>query len=619
MQAAEVLDEILTVVPRNLSSTGELQSQVQRRVLDALSAQVTLDGTSTTVIDIRKLGLETLHTILQFSGHTLVIGWDTIFGMLGNVCKPVAIPISSTVDDVVSIKSPVSSVPSTPQRFRPPPLQTKNNSVLVRIAFQSMTLMCDSLDVLSPEHLRLCITTLGLFGRQPDTNIALTAAESLLWSVSDSVQAKRSDPAKEEEYNQLWMFLLLELLGLCSDSRPEVRNGSIQTLFRTLQFYGATLSADTWNECMWKIVFPLMSTLTSAVEQSLVIMSPVPAPGTSYSVPASKSWYETKTLAFQSIASILNDFLVSKIMDLEDYERAWARFLQIVTDSVLADDRTTSTAALRCLEKGLTSMSAAEAKATAVADQSREQIWTSCDKIGSAIDQSVPPAPAFTQECLQAFVDVLKGLHAASQSKWDVARHKRCLAILKAVIMYSGSPDYRPDIDGLTPVQSAVVDTVLGFDLQSAGLPSLVLTDLSEFATLAFLAAFDVPDANPAVDSRRPPRRVTYIALAKKVMPVLVEIYSRFKTTVEVYEDGTVDSILSVSRLVTFANHISLTTGSRHIRSPSSSSMTVLRPPSLATTPRYGRRRRRVCCRSSKTARSSFPNLAKVRTGRAQA
>ncbi|KAF8606647.1 hypothetical protein BDV93DRAFT_553804 [Ceratobasidium sp. AG-I] len=542
MQAAEVLDEILTVVPRNLSSTGELQSQVQRRVLDALSTQVTLDGTSSTVIDIRKLGLETLHTILQFSGHTLVIGWDTIFGMLGNVCKPAVVPTSSTVDDVVSIKSPVSSVPSTPQRFRPPPLQAKNNSVLVRIAFQSMTLMCDNLDVLSPEHLRLCITTLGLFGRQPDTNIALTAAESLLWSVSDSVQAKRSDPAKEEDYSQLWMFLLLELLGLCSDSRPEVRNGSIQTLFRTLQFYGATLSADTWNECMWKIVFPLMSTLTTAVEQSFDIMSPEPVPST-YSIPVSKSWYETKTLAFQSIAAILNDFLVSKIMHLEDYERAWARFLQIVTDSVLADDRTTSTAALRCLEKGLMSMSAAEA--AAIADQSKEQMWSSCDRIGSAIGQNAPPTPAFTQECLQAFVDVLRGLHTASCSKWDLGRYKRCLWILKAVVMYSGSPDYRPDVDGLTPVQSAIVDTVLGFGLDFPGLPSLVLTDLSEFATLAFLAAFDVPDANPVPDSRRPPRRVTYIALAKKVMPILVEIYGRFKTTVEVYKDGTVDSILS--------------------------------------------------------------------------
>ncbi|KAF8754296.1 C-terminal region of Mon2 protein [Rhizoctonia solani] len=497
MQAAEVLDEILTIVPRNLSTTGELQPQVQNRVLDALSAQVTLEGQSSTAIDIRKLGLETLHTILQFSGHTLVTGW---------------------ADDVISMKSPASSVPSTPRLFKPPPLQPKNSNVLVRIAFQSMTLMCDNLDALSPEHLRLCITTLGLFGRQPDTNISLTAAESLLWSVSDSVQAKRSDPEKEEEYSQLWMFLLLELLGLCSDSRSEVRNGSIQTLFRTLQFYGATLSAGTWNECMWKIVFPLMSTLTTAVEQALVTLSPEVAPDSTILTQCPKL----------------------------DYDRGWARFLDIVTDSVLADDHTTSTAALRCLEKGLHSMSKTEGEASNTATNSKEQIWAACDKIGSAIEQHTSPSGlAFTQDCLQAFVDIIKALHTASHSHWNLDRFKRCLAILKSVIAYPGSRDYRPDIDGLTPVQSAVLDTVLDFDLNLPGLPSLVLTDLSEFATLAFLAAFDVPDINAGGDARKSPRRVTYIGLAKRVMPIVVEVYGRFKATADIYEDGTLNRMLS--------------------------------------------------------------------------
>ena len=40
VQAARVLDEILTVVPRNLSSTGDLQAIVQHRVLDVLFKQI---------------------------------------------------------------------------------------------------------------------------------------------------------------------------------------------------------------------------------------------------------------------------------------------------------------------------------------------------------------------------------------------------------------------------------------------------------------------------------------------------------------------------------------------------------------------------------------------------
>ena len=83
-----------------------------------------------------------------------------------------------------------------------------------------MKLVCDSVSSLLPEHLHLCITTLCQFGHQADTNIVLTAAESLLWSVSGAIQAKRNDAQREPEYSELWMYLLLV-----------VWVGAIQTLF----------------------------------------------------------------------------------------------------------------------------------------------------------------------------------------------------------------------------------------------------------------------------------------------------------------------------------------------------------------------------------------------------
>jgi hypothetical protein len=106
--------------------------------------------------------------------------------------------------------------------------------------------MCDALAALLPGHLRLCISTLWQFARQADTNIAPTAAESLLWGVSD--ETARGGPRAGVQ--RLWMHLLLEILRLCVDALPEVRMGAIQTLFRTLQSYGATLSLDTWDECV---------------------------------------------------------------------------------------------------------------------------------------------------------------------------------------------------------------------------------------------------------------------------------------------------------------------------------------------------------------------------------
>ena len=104
-----------------------------------------------------------------FYDDTLHVGWETIFEVLGSVCRP---------------------APSDPASYLTLPRHL-GHLALIKIAFLCMTLMCDVLAVLSPEHLRLCISTLGQFGWQVDTNIALMAAESLFWGVSDVIQAKR--------------------------------------------------------------------------------------------------------------------------------------------------------------------------------------------------------------------------------------------------------------------------------------------------------------------------------------------------------------------------------------------------------------------------------------------
>ncbi|KAJ7054837.1 hypothetical protein C8F01DRAFT_1161520 [Mycena amicta] len=529
VQAARVLDDILVVVPRNLSSTGELQAQVQKRVLDVLAQQVVTEyyvagTTSNGGVELRRMGLETLHQILEASGHTLVVGWETIFEMLGSVCKPLQLSRTRSVD---SLSAP-SAQSSPVARTRPIPLglgtpSEKGFTALVKIAFQSLTLVCDSVSTLSPAHLRLCISTLGQFGRQSDTNIALTAAASLLWSVSDAIQSKRKDAEEEPEYNALWMFLLLEVLGLCTDSRSE-------TLFRTMQLYGATLSQDTWDECIWKVTFPLLDSLTAEIRRTRT-PSAITTTTTTAAVPLEQAWDDSKTLALQSIGSLFHDFLSTKI-------------IQLGLDTVLLDNRSISPPALRCLEKAV--------KASSTAARIWQRVWMMADHVGDAIVrrgnavlpvQESPHKP-FTQESLVAFLDVLRCTRSTSRAldevEWPLERLTRLMAILKGILTYPSSPDYRPDIDQLPPVQAIVLETIADIDLTAPGTASLIMRDLSEFATLPFLAAFDVP-ANPKTQT--PQRRVSYIALAKKVMPTLVELFLRFKERQEIYADGTIEAL----------------------------------------------------------------------------
>jgi len=75
-----------------------------------------------------------------------------------------------------------------------------------------MALMCDGLAALSPEHLKLCISTLGQFGRQADTDIALTATECLVWGISDAIQVTQPEADHKPAHCALWTHPFLETL-----------------------------------------------------------------------------------------------------------------------------------------------------------------------------------------------------------------------------------------------------------------------------------------------------------------------------------------------------------------------------------------------------------------------
>ncbi|KAF5350099.1 hypothetical protein D9756_009239 [Leucocoprinus leucothites] len=568
VQAARVLDEILLAVPRNMTSTtGELQIQVQNRVLGVLAQQIVPDLTlpasnSNTGVELRRMGLETLHQILQASVYSLVTGWETIFYMLESVCRPAPPPRSQSMDSI-----PPSGPPSPATRLKPLGLgmpSERSYTTLVKIAFQSMTLVCDSISTLSPDHLRLCISTLGQFGRQADTNIALTAATSLLWSVSDAIQAKRKDAELEPQYSELWMFLLFELLNLGSDSRPEVRDGAIQTLFRTIQLYGSTLTLETWEECVWKVSFPLLDSLTEEIRRLANELEDAEEGDRSAS---EKAWDDSKILALNSLGSIFQDFLAPAIIKLESFVGAWDVFVRHVQNVVLYDNRPVSAPALRSLEKGTKAAMMCEGEAEkAKVGEMLDRTWEVIDVVGDAVMKKptssrdvAPASPDSTSTVMTTgpkyeihksrFDWVGMGASEVDKTGSNPERSRNRVSSSDVVLIpglgvltYSGSPDYRPDIDMLPPVQSAVLDTLTDIDLSVPGSPSLVMNDLSEYATLPFIAAFDV---KPYPGMQTPQKRVTYIGISKKAMPMLVDLFMQFKSSPEIYVDGTLEAILA--------------------------------------------------------------------------
>ena len=160
MQAAEIFDKIVSAAPRDVETEKpDIQKRVQEQVLKALSEQAEPQPRvqTSTNIDIRKAALDTLLRMLESYGHALVCGWTTIFNVLGGVC-------------------PSTSASAKPEHIGASSVTTGKGSVLVRVAFPSLQIICsDFLAALSLNELRLCITTLADFGRQADeVNVALT-------------------------------------------------------------------------------------------------------------------------------------------------------------------------------------------------------------------------------------------------------------------------------------------------------------------------------------------------------------------------------------------------------------------------------------------------------------
>jgi hypothetical protein len=186
--------------------------------------------------------------------------------------------------------------------------------------------------------------------------------------------------------------------------------------------------------------FPLLDAIS--IETRRVVTESAPMLGST----PDQAWDESKSLALQSIGSIIKEFVVSKIMQLSTFSDAWKVF---VAHTVLLDRRPLSTPALQCLDKAIGSLSDAtdEVMVPRVAE-ALECVWQAWNDVGGAVLQGGAPFsprqatsdvvgghPAFTQDSLVAFLDVIRTMRRMSRqymrAEWPLARLIRLMEILK--------------------------------------------------------------------------------------------------------------------------------------------------------------------------------------------
>ncbi|KAF9162591.1 hypothetical protein DFQ26_003405 [Actinomortierella ambigua] len=615
-----------------------IQTQVMRNLHEIVR------GHTHALVDIQRMGLETLNKLLQTSGQSLAFGWVIVFEMIQSSIHHHPSSRPSTAVNAATAAAVASTPPlagkdggelvigdaptavqeshsdDRPSLTRSPSTGATKSSGLVRVAFPCLQLICtDFLSLLNPHNLQLCIDTLAAFGQQrEDLNISLTSI-GLLWNVSDFIQPRLRDAEKEQIQNEqqqqqqeqqqqeeeesplsddivqtftepsltneslggLWMLLLYKMSRLCSDTRPEVRNGAIQTLLRTIQMNAATLRERPWRQCIWKILLPLLDDVDEASCRPVEEALEAPAPPTNVGSfvmrndSPSKQWDESRVLLFSGMADIFQHFLY-KLISLSDYLRAWVFFIEHLEAAVMLSSPDVAIAALKAYQtvvKAPAADSHANKPTMAVVDEEErlaslwETAWKVWERLGCLmVGGHLEPMlgnkrehfetrgrsmmTRFTQETLTEYVTILHHLYPLLTSKFTLKDVKAMLQVIHPVLTYEASPIYRPDIDYLSPLQSAIYDAMCMLQLPMEGGPSLVLSELCRQYLLAFDGSYQAALAAAATTSPSSAVggsmvvRPSYIALSKVIVTRIVFLLDKFQKDRDIFSSGVYATIL---------------------------------------------------------------------------
>ncbi|PWY98795.1 hypothetical protein BCV70DRAFT_232833 [Testicularia cyperi] len=569
VQAARVINAVLisTMAQDVHCVNDEEHRRLQGQVFSCFERICILEQRRTTNvdIDIRRMSIEKLNKVLETFGHSLLHGWEAVFSICSAACAPPSEFELSNADT-----SPMSKLSQSTQKALPG---------LIKAAFACLQLLCsDFLPQLTVMQLRICISTLKGFSRQQEeVNVSLTA-NGCLWAVTAEMASRKNllESASNEnatkdlsQGSDLWLFLLQCLLDVSQDSRSEVRNGSISSLFRVLQQYGETLDVNTWVQICNIILFPLIESLEAMTTHSDQLSTDVDytrhreekdrtAQLLGHLPSHAKQWQESHGLALTQSGQVVRDFLVSKLVnaDAGDFERIWDKLLVLSRRAFLHGTSDVAHAAILCLtcclEADVVSVVALSDELTAI-DVSHPLVkawlaaWESWVKIGQTVGmkaepehgQKAEPTPAFTQKNLVAYVQVFDSLYRVIKSVFDAKQADKLLRCLAYCLSYTESPDQVNDAEKMTALQDAARSTAR-LIREIPGTSALALADLAAACSLAYQPAANASSTR-AEDKPKPP---TFVALSRSSMYEASEFFAQSSMDPTLYREGALRALL---------------------------------------------------------------------------
>ncbi|KAF3201578.1 hypothetical protein TWF679_011320 [Orbilia oligospora] len=527
LKASEILHEFVILSARTLHSDSPGAIDIQERILGSLlkelrgledGNQVGADTHSNTVklvdADIHKSALEALTTMLEQSGETLKSGWDILFSIMNT-----------------AFKAPVEG-----KAFRPAGKSIR----LLKTSFTSLQLICtDFLGLLPIDCVLVLIDTLYSFCAQvDDLNISLTTI-TYFWNISDFLQGQKSDNESEHDFPNtdkellaavrsqgsstsmvLWLILLLRLAEITKDPRSEVRNGSIQTLFRIFDSYGHILGPKAWSSCLNIVVFKMMSTTETLLQEGRL-----PAP-------ERKQWDETVVLILKGTSNLYSNFL-NVFQMLSSFEAIWSTYIKYLRHLLdwrsFEVTKTVYRELARLLEKATISEE--------IAVGSKREAWDLWAKQGRGLVEDIEEGGQNnSQETLTAFINAFRPLYKLMGSITSTADIEQALGVFRDCMLYPELPAYFFDVETLSALQTSILDSIKTINTDSTDWTSLVLKELAFLSRLPYKAA-----SNSDTKTRKP----SYVAVSSTILSTLANLSLKHASSgPDIYDSGAVSAVL---------------------------------------------------------------------------
>ncbi|KAJ6029377.1 hypothetical protein N7444_012364 [Penicillium canescens] len=531
LQANAIVNSLVYLTMKQRDEDDEnVYNQVQTRNLQTLKDQVTSLYSSDmqtskslpiTIIEIHEQSLEVLRNILEQYAETFVDGWHLIFDLISGVFQNLP-------------QSEAGEQPSTPLERRASGLPAGPR--LVRAAYKSLHLVAsDFLSLLPAPCLFSLVNAFSSFASQTqDFNISLTTT-SFFWNVSDFLQgqieefsighvdasvneeqlaklARDEDPAVSR--NSLWLLLLLRIVDITTDSRPEIRNSAVHTLLRIFDAYGQQLLPKAWRLCLSMVLFKMIERIETTVIQAKNKQSSTKADDF-------KSWVDTTVSDHKLFETLVQD---------EKFDQSWKRFLKYLQGLVDLQILEFSEATF----SGLSAILLRVQNAGELSNDALECAWLLWANGHPAGDEDVLDLEQSNQNAALAYLQTFQQIYHLYKDQLTTEHIEKVLEHFRLLVWNSVSPRYTLDIDRPLAVQALVIDCIKKLCLEKEDSQPAILLCLAE------LSDSTLSKWSPGNDTRKP----AFVAFSKNIIDLMGWYIAEFGIKQDVFTNGALATAL---------------------------------------------------------------------------